>query len=191
MKRKIIFGSVLSICILLLLPSVPAVEYNVALDSNESNIFDKVTQIKININDLKEKLKDNDIRELKEIVRNIDFKKLKEKINDIEIQNVINELNSKLTDQKVEPKCIISLTLLKTILVVISLIVSFGSMIIFAIINTLALIIFVIIVVINLIISLILFIIQAILSTLIGIIDSILQIIFDILFPNKIAISSY
>lgn len=186
MNRKIIFVSLLSVFILLLLPSVPAVEYNVALDANESSIIDKIKRIKIDIKDLKERLKNMDRKELNEKIKNINRKELKEKINKIDIKKVRNELRAKLKDQQDEPKCIIiSLIILRILLTIINYIISAGYIIISIILNTLALILNLIVAMINLILVIIVTIIKVILSTLIGIIDSILKTIFDILFPNR------
>ena len=53
---------------LMILPSVPAVEYNTAIESNKSALFEKIQNM--------------DIKELKEKIKNIDIEKLKDKFKD-------------------------------------------------------------------------------------------------------------
>ena len=61
MKRKIIFGSLLAVFLMMMLPSVPAVEYNTTVEANESRILDelKVKIQSIDIKSFKEELKDD------------------------------------------------------------------------------------------------------------------------------------
>ena len=40
--RKIIIGIILTIFLMMMLPTVPAIEYNTAVKSNESRIIDKI-----------------------------------------------------------------------------------------------------------------------------------------------------
>ncbi len=42
MKQKIIVVSILSVFILMVLPSIPAVEYDVAIKANESSLIDEL-----------------------------------------------------------------------------------------------------------------------------------------------------
>ena len=47
MKRKLIIGSLLAIFILFMLPSIPAVEYNTAVEINRSNLLEKIENMGI------------------------------------------------------------------------------------------------------------------------------------------------
>lgn len=57
MKKKILIGSILAVFILMLLPSVSAVEYKIASEVKESSVIEKIKSI--DIEELKEKIKDN------------------------------------------------------------------------------------------------------------------------------------
>ena len=62
MKTKIMIGSCLAVCILMLVPLVPAVEYNTTVETNKSTLFEKIKNLDINgldIEELKEKSKSN------------------------------------------------------------------------------------------------------------------------------------
>ena len=68
MKKKIIFGSLLAVFLMMMLPSVPAVEYNTAVEANESRILDELRNI--------------DLEELKIKIQSIDIKSFKEELKD-------------------------------------------------------------------------------------------------------------
>ena len=68
MKRKIIFGSLLAVFLMMMLPSVPAVEYNTTVEANESRILDELRNI--------------DLEELKVKIQSIDIKSFKEGLKD-------------------------------------------------------------------------------------------------------------
>ena len=68
MKSKIIFGSLLAVFLMMMLPSVPAVEYNTAVEANELLILDELQNI--------------DLKELKIKIQNIDIKSIKEELKD-------------------------------------------------------------------------------------------------------------
>jgi len=70
MERKILFGSIIATIILMMLPTIPAVEYSVVKDTNNS--FQT------------EQIKDYDIKELEQ--------QLKEKINSIQIKGLGGKL---------------------------------------------------------------------------------------------------
>ena len=67
MKKKIIFGSLLAVFLMMMLPSVPAVEYNTTVEANESRILDELQNI--------------DLEELKAKIQSIDIKGFKEELN--------------------------------------------------------------------------------------------------------------
>ena len=61
MKRKIIIGSLLAIFMLLMLPSIPAVQFNTVFETNKARFIEEFKNIEIielrqKIDDLKEKL---------------------------------------------------------------------------------------------------------------------------------------
>ena len=70
MNRKIIFGTLLSAFILLLLPSVPAVESNKILEANESSIINEIKQMGKEVKDLQLQIKNIDLEELNERFKN-------------------------------------------------------------------------------------------------------------------------
>ena len=69
MKTKIVTGSCLAVCMLVILPSISAIEYNTVVESNKSLFFEKIQNI--DINELRENIKDVDIEDLKD-----EFKKI-------------------------------------------------------------------------------------------------------------------
>jgi len=54
-KTKIVVGSLLAVFLLMMLPSVPAVEFNTVVETNKSNLLEEIQNI--DIDELKEKLK--------------------------------------------------------------------------------------------------------------------------------------
>ena len=87
MKRKIIFGSLLSVFLMLMIPAVPAVEYNNVLEASESRLLAEI--------------KNMDIRELKERIQDLNTKQLKEKILNIDV----NEFENFEIDSYVNTAC--------------------------------------------------------------------------------------
>jgi hypothetical protein len=179
MRGKIIFGSIFAVCLLMLLPSIPAVEYKAVTDSYEIN--DLISKIKINLNDIKGKLKDTNSELLKEKLKKYDV----EKINDWEIKDFLSELEKETKDQNSEPKCIIILSLLKIIIRIIKFIVSLGGFIVSSILTIIFLIAFLIFIIIQATLFLIVSFIRMILWSIEGIINSILNFIYDLLSPSQ------
>lgn len=173
MNRKIIFGTLLSAFILLLLPLVPAVESNKILEANESSIINEIKQMGKEVKDLQLQIKNIDREELNERFKNIDQRELKEKIN-----GIYKDLKDTFEDPPAEPQFIIILTIIKTILRVIYLMISLGYTILSLILSLLYFII-------TFIISMPITIILALLGTLINIIDKIIETIRDIIFPGS------
>ena len=68
MEKKVIFGSLLAVFLMMMLPSVPAVEYNTTVEANESLILNELRHI--------------DLEELKVKIQNIDIKSFKEELKD-------------------------------------------------------------------------------------------------------------
>jgi len=71
MKKKLIFGSLLAVFLLAMLPSVAAVEFNAAVEANESRILDEFQNM--NIDELKEKILKMNVEEeqLKELQKQL------------------------------------------------------------------------------------------------------------------------
>ena len=90
MNKKIIFGSLLSVFIIFILPSVPAVEYNATLESNEPGVINEIKYK--DIKDFEERFKNIDHEELKERIKNSDLRELKEKIQNIDINSVYKDV---------------------------------------------------------------------------------------------------
>jgi len=72
MRKKIIFGSLFAVFLMLMIPSISAIEYTNVEEANELRIIEKLQ--KIDIIDLKDGIKDVDIDGIVE--------QLKEKLND-------------------------------------------------------------------------------------------------------------
>ena len=64
MKKKIIFGSLLAVFVLMVLPSVSAVEFNTAVETNKSQILKQLQDM--TVDEFREKIKTLDIKELEE-----------------------------------------------------------------------------------------------------------------------------
>ena len=109
MKQKIIFGIILSVFILMVLPSIPAVEYDAAVKANESSLIDELQGI--DVTDFKERIQKINIHELREELKNIDLK------------NAVEELKEKIKDNPAQPQCIV------TFIALILLLKVFGSII--------------------------------------------------------------
>lgn len=64
---KLIIGCLITVCLLILIPAVPAVEIHTVIDQNTSKIFQEIQKElqTINIKTLEQKIKDININELK------------------------------------------------------------------------------------------------------------------------------
>ena len=98
MKQKIIVVSILSVFILMVLPSIPAVEYDVAIKANESNLIDELQGI--------------DVTDLKERIQKINIYKSREELKNIGVGSAIGGLKGKINDNPVQPQCIVTLMVL-------------------------------------------------------------------------------
>ena len=81
MKTKLIIGSILAIFILLMVPSVPAVEYNVAIETNKTTLIEELQTI--DIDELEQRLKNINNEKIQDRLKSIDFDLLKQKIEEI------------------------------------------------------------------------------------------------------------
>ena len=94
MKKKIIFGSILSVFILMVLPSIPALEYDTAVKANKSSLINELQCI--------------DMTEFKERTQKININQMREKLKNINVKNVVEELKEKINDNPVQPQCIVT-----------------------------------------------------------------------------------
>ena len=70
MRKKMIFVSLLAVFLMMMLPSVPAVEYNTAIEVNEAHLLEEIQNM--SIDELKEKILNMNVEdeELKEFKNN-------------------------------------------------------------------------------------------------------------------------
>ena len=100
MKRKLIFVSLLAVFLLSMLPSVPAVEFNAAVEANELRIIENIQAI--------------DISELRKEIKNID-------VNDL-----FGEVKDELKENDILPQCFsIILSIIKLLLRIIGRTIGF------------------------------------------------------------------
>lgn len=92
MKRRIILGSLLSVLILMMLPSISAVEYNTAEEANDARLLDQIENM--------------NIAGLKGIIQSIDFEEFKEKIQNTDIKAAVKELKENLKDDPAQPQIV-------------------------------------------------------------------------------------
>ena len=71
MRKKIVFGSLFAVFMLMMLPSIPAVEFNTVVESNRSQIIEQIRNM--NIDEFRERIRDLDIEELKEKIKTIEI----------------------------------------------------------------------------------------------------------------------
>ena len=100
MRKKIIFGSLLAAFLMLMIPSISAVEYHTAVEANESRFIDEMQNI--------------DITELKERVKDIDANELRKELKNTDINSVVGKIKEKLNDDNHNPMptCIITFLLI-------------------------------------------------------------------------------
>ena len=91
MRNKIFVGSIIALCLLLVAPTIPAVNYNAAVESYKSNIL---TNEEFFINVLERKFKAIDNPLFQKQLKTIDFNVLKQKISNVLIRDNIDwEIN--------------------------------------------------------------------------------------------------
>lgn len=109
MKQKIIVGSILSVFILMVLPSIPAVEYDAAVNANESSLIDELQGI--------------DVTDFKEGIQKINIHEFREEIKNIDVRSAVEELKEILRDNPAQPQCIVTLMALIILLMVLGAII--------------------------------------------------------------------
>lgn len=82
MKLKIITGTIIIALLMLLVPSISAVEYKTVVDTNKSNLLNEIKSIDIDA--LEKTLKSINNPSLQEKIQNIDFSALKQKISSLQ-----------------------------------------------------------------------------------------------------------
>ena len=102
MKQKIMVVSIISVFILMVLPSIPAVEYDVTIKANESNLIDELQGL--------------DVTDLKERIQKINIYKSREELKNIGVGSAIGGLKGKINDNPVQPQCIVTLILIVLII---------------------------------------------------------------------------
>lgn len=80
MKKTLIIGSLLACFLMLMIPNVSAVEYQTVADANESYLMNEIQNKKIDIQTLRNNIKNINIRELREELHNINIHELREKM---------------------------------------------------------------------------------------------------------------
>jgi len=165
MNKKIIFGTLISTVILLLLPSVSAVQSNKILRNDNKIIGNDLTEALEKLKDLKTSIKNGNIEKFDNEYEKIYTKESKGKINDI-----LKELKNGLDNPKVQPQFTGILTFIKLILQTISLIVSLIYL-------PISIVLRIIFFVISFIISFPFRVVQFILNTLIKIIDNLIDLL--------------
>ena len=109
MKKKIIFVSILSVFILMILPSITAVEYDVAIKANESYLIDELQGI--------------DLTVFKERIQKINIHEFREGLKDIDVKLTVQVLKGKIKDNTAQPQCIFTLMALIMLLKVLGTII--------------------------------------------------------------------
>lgn len=167
MKRKIIFGSLLAVFLLSMLPSVPAVEFNAAVEANESRIIEHIQTISI--------------------------PKLREEIKNIDVEDLFGEVKDELKENDIQPQCFtIILLIIKLFLRIIGRIIGFtfgaiGKVVGFIgrIIGFIASLIGFVVGIIGSIFGLVAGAIGAIIGLIFGILGKIIGWIIDLIIPGK------
>ena len=81
MRKKMIFVSLLAVFLMMMLPAVPAVEYNTAIEVNEARLLEEI--------------------------QNMSIDELKEKILNMNVEDEeLKELQKQLNDDTASPQCI-------------------------------------------------------------------------------------
>ena len=63
-KKTILFGSMLAVFLMLMIPNISAVEYQTVLNENEQNLIERFKNTNLNLNELNEKKKYQNMDEL-------------------------------------------------------------------------------------------------------------------------------
>jgi len=78
----------------MVLPSIPALEYDAAMKANESNLIDE--------------LKGVDVTDFQERIQKINIHELREELKNIDVRNAVEQLKEKIKDNPGQPQCIVT-----------------------------------------------------------------------------------
>ena len=109
MKQKIIFTSILSIFIIMVMPSIPAIEFDAHVKANESILINELQGI--------------EIRDFKERIQKINIHEFREGLKDIDVKLTVQVLKGKIKDNTAQPQCIFTLMALIMLLKVLGTII--------------------------------------------------------------------
>jgi len=91
MRNKIFVGSIIALCLLLVAPTIPAVNYNAAVESYKSNIINNKELV---VDTLERRFAAIDNLFFQKQIKTIDFNVLKQKISNVLIRDNIDwEIN--------------------------------------------------------------------------------------------------
>ncbi|MCX6666070.1 MAG: hypothetical protein NT038_08465 [Euryarchaeota archaeon] len=88
MKRTILLGSLFVISLLLIIPSIPAVQYKTVMDTNTSKLIEGIKTLDFDV--LEQKLKSINNPKIQEKLKSIDFSLLKQKIKSLGSSPIFN-----------------------------------------------------------------------------------------------------
>ena len=127
MYRKIVFGSLLACFLMLMIPTVSAVEYQTVVDANESYLMQELQDKDLDLAALKDKLKNMNVRELREVIQNINTDELKETIM-LEVENSdLTEQGKLYVEQLLDSEFFLTILIKGIIIPVILYTIAFGS----------------------------------------------------------------
>lgn len=93
MKTKtMVIGSFIIVCLLMVVPSIPALQFKTIVDTNKSHLLEEAKSIDIDA--LEQKLKNIKNPDVQEKIKLIDFTALKQKINEANAENSIIDIYS-------------------------------------------------------------------------------------------------
>ena len=128
MKNKIILGSIFAVTLLIILPSIPAVEYNEVITENTRYYNLQCSEL----NYLKENIEKIDLGKIDEKNIKLIFVELKNSLEEINIGKYYESLKGQISKDGPQPQCIIIILIIlklvfRFIRSIVNIIVSFIS----------------------------------------------------------------